>query len=165
MGEPLAEHAEPDAGTPLSGHWPARNDQPLGWPRHRHTVRGHRRAWLDGRKLAAELSANNIPGTSFVPIEFTPTSSKFANEKCGGINVIITDRERFEPLRTGFEIASTLRKLYPQEWETKGYARLLGNAVTLAAVEEGKSADEILAVAREGVEEFKRRREAFLLYE
>ncbi len=121
--------------------------------------------WLDGRKLAAELATKDIPGTSFVPIEFTPTSSKFANEKCGGINVIITDRERFEPLRTGFAIAAALRKLYPDAWETKGYARLLGNAATLTAVEEGKSADEILAIAREGVEEFKRRREAFLLYE
>jgi uncharacterized protein YbbC (DUF1343 family)/CubicO group peptidase (beta-lactamase class C family) len=121
--------------------------------------------WLDGRKLAAELATKEIPGASFVPIEFTPASSKFAKESCSGINVIVTNRERFEPLRTSFAIAAALRKLYPQEWETKGYARLLGNAATLAAVEEGKTADEILAVARQGIEDFRRRREAFLLYE
>jgi uncharacterized protein YbbC (DUF1343 family) len=121
--------------------------------------------WLDGRKLAAELSTKGIPGTSFVPIEFTPASSKFAKEKCGGINVIITDRERFEPLCTGFAIAAALRKLHPKEWETKGYARLLGNAATLTVVEEGKTADEVLSVARQGIEEFRRQREAYLLYE
>ena len=63
-----------------------------------------------------------------MPIEFTPTSSKFANQKCGGVNIVITDRARFEPLRTGFEIAAQLRRLYPDDWEAKGYDRLLGNA-------------------------------------
>lgn len=121
--------------------------------------------WLDGRKLAAELTSRGIPGVSFVSIQFTPDSSKFAEKPCGGINIVITDRERFEPLRTGFEIAAALRKLYPNDWDTKAYARLLGSDATLAAVQEGKSADEILAVAREGVSEFLRRRQTHLLYE
>jgi uncharacterized protein YbbC (DUF1343 family) len=121
--------------------------------------------WLDGRKLAAELASRNIPGVTFVPISFTPASSKFADKSCGGINVVITSREKFEPLRTGFEIAAALRKLYPSDWEVKSYARLLGNDATLAAVQEGKPADEILDVAREGVNEFQRRRQTHLLYE
>jgi uncharacterized protein YbbC (DUF1343 family) len=57
--------------------------------------------WLDGRKLAAALASRNIPGVTFVPVAFTPASSKFAEKPCGGVNIIITDRERFEPLRTG----------------------------------------------------------------
>ena len=100
-----------------------------------------------------------------MPIEFTPASSKFADEKCGGVNIVITDRARFEPLRTGFAIAAALRKLYPDEWEAKGYARLLGNERTLQAVQDGKSADEILEVAREGVNDFLRKRQTFLIYE
>ena len=121
--------------------------------------------WLDGRKLAAELASRGIPGVTFVPIRFTPTSSKFADKECGGVNIAITHRERFEPLRTGFEIAAALRKLYPDDWETKPYARLLGNGETLKAVQDGKSADEILEVAREGVSDFLRRRQSHLLYE
>jgi uncharacterized protein YbbC (DUF1343 family)/CubicO group peptidase (beta-lactamase class C family) len=121
--------------------------------------------WLDGRKLGAELAARGIVGVTFVPIEFTPTSSKFAGQKCGGINIVITDRGRFEPLHTGFEIAAQLRRLYPEQWEAKGYERLLGNERTLQALVEGKSAAEIEEVAREGVNDFLRRRLRYLIYE
>jgi uncharacterized protein YbbC (DUF1343 family)/CubicO group peptidase (beta-lactamase class C family) len=121
--------------------------------------------WLDGQKLAAELNARAIGGVRFVPVEFAPTSSKFANQSCGGINIVITDRNRFESLRTGFEIAVALRQLYPEKWEAKAYERLLGNQATLHAVLDGKSADDIEAVAREGVNDFVRRRQRHLLYE
>ena len=121
--------------------------------------------WLDGKKLAAELNSRGILGVRFVPIEFQPESSKFAGKKCGGVNIIVTDREEFEPLRTGFEIAAQLRHLYPTDWEAKGYDRLLGNEKTLQALLDGKSADEILTVAREGVSSFERRRAKHLIYE
>src|SRR5262249_47480861 len=93
--------------------------------------------WLDGRKLSAELNQRAYPGVTFVPIEFTPTASKFANQTCGGINILITDRAKFEPLRTGFEIAAALRKFYADQWEAKAYDRLLGNAKTLNALLDG----------------------------
>jgi len=121
--------------------------------------------WLDGKKLAAEVNQREIAGVTFVPIEFTPSSSKFANQKCGGINIVITDRTKFEPLRTGFEIAAAIRRLYPDQWEAKAYDRLLGNDKTLNALLTGKSADEVLEIAREGVSDFERRRLKYLLYE
>jgi uncharacterized protein YbbC (DUF1343 family) len=121
--------------------------------------------WLDGRKLAAELALRNIPGVSFVPIEFAPSSSKFSGEKCGGINVVITDRNQFEPLRTGLEIAVLLRKLYPDKWDAKAYDRLLGSKQTHEAILAGKPFDEVHAAAREGVDRFLRRRVQFLIYE
>jgi uncharacterized protein YbbC (DUF1343 family) len=90
--------------------------------------------WLDGRRLADDLRRRSIRGASFVPIEFTPASSKFAGQKCGGVNIIITDWRQFEPLRTGFEIAAALRRLYPHSWEAEGYMRLLGSQRTLEAL-------------------------------
>jgi uncharacterized protein YbbC (DUF1343 family) len=121
--------------------------------------------WLDGQKLASELNGRGVTGVTFVPIEFSPTSSKFANQKCGGINIVITDRSRLEPLRTGLEIAAQLRRVYPDKWEAKSYDRLLGNQKTLQALLEGNSADQIEAVAREGVSDFLRRRQKHLIYE
>ncbi|HUP81928.1 MAG TPA: exo-beta-N-acetylmuramidase NamZ domain-containing protein, partial [Pirellula sp.] len=38
--------------------------------------------WIDGRKLAKQLNERQLPGVTFVPIEFTPTSTKFTNEAC-----------------------------------------------------------------------------------
>ena len=83
----------------------------------------------------------------------------------GGINILITDRAQFEPLRTGFEIAAALRKLYSDKWEAKGYERLLGNEKALQALLDGKPAMELEAVSREGVPEFLRRRARVLIYE
>jgi uncharacterized protein YbbC (DUF1343 family) len=120
--------------------------------------------WIEARRLAAALRDQSVEGATFVPVEFTPTSSKFAGQKCGGINIIITDREKFEPLRAGFEIAAQLRKLYPDTWDAKAYTRLLGNQRTLDALVAGKPADEIEAIAREGVADFTERRQDVLLY-
>ena len=121
--------------------------------------------WLDGRKLAAELSARRIPGVSFVPIEFMPSSSKFSGEKCGGVNISITDRAQFEPMRTGLEIAVVLQKLHSDQWEVKAYDRLLGNKATHEAILAGKPIEEVLAAARDGVDAFQRRRVQYLIYE
>jgi len=121
--------------------------------------------WIDAKRLAAALRSRSVKGASFVPIEFVPTSSKFSGQKCGGVNIIITDWQEFEPLRTGFEIAAQLRQLYPDTWDAKAYMRLLGNQRTLDALLDGKPADEIEAVAREGVEEFLKRRSRVLLYQ
>lgn len=121
--------------------------------------------WLDGRKLAAELNASGLSGVRFVPIKFAPTASTFANQPCGGVNVVITDRSKFEPLRTGFEIAAALRRLYPKDWKADGYLRLLGSQSTHQALLDGRTAAEIEAVARSGVEDFMHRTSQFLIYD
>src|SRR5690606_11706119 len=41
--------------------------------------------WIDARRLASELNAAGLPGVAFVPIRFTPDTSKHAGEECGGI--------------------------------------------------------------------------------
>ncbi|MGH7201366.1 MAG: exo-beta-N-acetylmuramidase NamZ family protein, partial [Planctomycetaceae bacterium] len=120
--------------------------------------------WIDGVELAGRLNRAGLSGVAFVPIRFTPTASKFEGTECGGVNVIITDRKSFHPLRTGFEIARQLRLLYPDAWEVKAYDRLLGDEATLNAVTEGKSVEEIEAGYREELEDFRKRRERFLIY-
>ncbi len=100
--------------------------------------------WLDGDMLARELNRLALPGVSFTPIRFTPTASKFEGELCQGVGIRITDREQFEPLRTGLEIALQLRRLYAGVWEIDNYDRLLGNAGVLEAIREGRLYAEIL---------------------
>ncbi|MDX6383019.1 MAG: hypothetical protein QOK48_592, partial [Blastocatellia bacterium] len=90
--------------------------------------------WLDGQKLAAALNAKKIAGVRFIPVRFTPKSSVFKNEECGGINVVITDRAQFQSLPTGIEIAVALHRLFPADWKIDSYARLLVNAEALASL-------------------------------
>ena len=64
--------------------------------------------WLDGVRLAAALNARSIPGIRFYPVRFTPTASKYAKEECGGVFMIVTDREALRPTRLGLEIVAAL---------------------------------------------------------
>lgn len=121
--------------------------------------------WIEGRKLAATLNGAGLPGVRFVPVEFTPKSSKHKNRKCGGVNVIITDRGVFHPLRTGLEFARQLRILYPRDWDTKSFNRLLSDRKTFRAVLAGDPVRKIRAGYREELEAFQQRRAKFLIYE
>jgi len=120
--------------------------------------------WMDGRQLAAALNAQKLAGVRFVPIRFTPDSSKFQDQTCGGINIIITDRATFEPLLTGFAIATATHRLYPDDWKAEGYLRLLGSQATLEAIVGGRTASDVKRVSNEGLADFRRRRQQFLIY-
>jgi len=120
--------------------------------------------WLDGQKLASHLNARHIPGVRFVPVRFTPNSSVFKNEACGGVNIVITDRSRFRSVLTGIEIAVALRRLFPTEWKIDSYSRLLVNSDTLERLKRGDSAEEISRTWIVGLEKFLRVRERALIY-
>lgn len=120
--------------------------------------------WIDGQKLASVLNSRRIAGVRFVPLRFTPNASVFKNEECNGINIIITDRQRFRPVTTGIEIALALRKLFPSDWKIDNYIRLLVNADTLERIKRADTIDEITNSWQQGLNEFRRAREQFLLY-
>ncbi|HUS10267.1 MAG TPA: exo-beta-N-acetylmuramidase NamZ domain-containing protein [Pyrinomonadaceae bacterium] len=121
--------------------------------------------WIEGQRLAAYLNGRRIAGVRFVPIRFTPTSSLFKGEECGGINIIITDRDSFKPVFNGFEIAVALRKLYPSQWKVDSYLRLLVNGDALERLKRGDSAADIVRSWSEGLEKFRNRRAGVLIYE
>lgn len=120
--------------------------------------------WMDGQKLAAYLNERRLPGVRFVPVRFTPRSSVFRNEECGGLNLIITDRARFQSVRTGIEIAVALHQLFPAEWKVEAYSHLLVNVDSLERLKRGESPEEIIQSWSHGLDEFRRERGRVLLY-
>ena len=120
--------------------------------------------WVDGRKLAAYLNGRGLAGVRFVPLRFTPRASVFKDKECGGVNIVVTDRARFRPVRAGLEIAVALRRLYPQDWKVEDYARLLVNADTLERVRRADDAEEIARSWQARLDEFRRARTQALLY-
>src|SRR5712692_9073485 len=121
--------------------------------------------WLDGQKLASYLNAQKIAGVRFVPVRFTPKTSVFKNEDCGGVNVVITDRSKFQAVFTGVEIAVALHQLFPAEWKIDGYSHLLVNADALARLKRGESVEEIGRLWATSLENFRRTRAKYLLYQ
>ncbi|HEV8159106.1 MAG TPA: exo-beta-N-acetylmuramidase NamZ domain-containing protein [Pyrinomonadaceae bacterium] len=120
--------------------------------------------WIDGRQLAAFLNKRNLSGVRFVPIKYKPTASVFKGEEVSGINIIITNREEFEPIRTGIEIAVALRKLYPTEWKMEKYLNLIVNQEGFEKIKRADAPEEIERAWQKDLDEFKKRRAQFLLY-
>ncbi|HEY8188171.1 MAG TPA: DUF1343 domain-containing protein, partial [Pyrinomonadaceae bacterium] len=121
--------------------------------------------WIDGQQLASYLNKRQIAGVRFVPLRFTPASSVYKGEECGGINIIITDRRAFRPVLSGIEIAVALRKLYPTEWKVDNSIRLLVNADTLEKLKRGDSAGDIVRSWSDRLEEFRKARMRVLIYQ
>ncbi|MEM8946591.1 MAG: exo-beta-N-acetylmuramidase NamZ domain-containing protein [Planctomycetota bacterium] len=119
--------------------------------------------WIDGLTLASALNDLHLPGVRFIPIRFTPDASKFANQLCGGVNATVIDRAVFRPVEAGLQIAATIRRLYPHDWETKQFNRLLISKKIFEAVTDGK-AGSFQPLYRDDLRQFLDRREPFLLY-
>ena len=120
--------------------------------------------YIEGRMLAYALNARNLPGVRFIPVRFTPNASVFANEICGGVNILVTDRNRFLPVRTGLEIALTLRTLYLEQWQASKFITLLANRRTMDGILAG---EDYPALTRRGMNDlkfFQQNRAHFLLY-
>jgi uncharacterized protein YbbC (DUF1343 family) len=120
--------------------------------------------WLDGAKLAEALARQSLPGIRIVPTERTPASSTFANQRCGGLQLFVTDRSKFEPLRLGLAIACELHRLYPSQWKVDRFDDLLRHRETYDGLKAGRSVDDLLAQWKPDVEAFRLRREKHLLY-
>ena len=93
--------------------------------------------WIDGVQLADALNARAIPGVRFYPVRFTPASSKYANEECQGVFIIVTDRAALRPVRVGVEIASALIRMYPAQYQLDLARTLLGSREALGRIRAG----------------------------
>ena len=120
--------------------------------------------WLDGRRLAVALRAENIPGVRFVPLRLTPVSSTHKDKSCEGVQIIVDDWARFEPMRTGLTLACVLRRLYPDDWKMDRYDVLLCHQATFEALKRGATSRELEAGWQEELTRFRARRKAYLLY-
>jgi len=120
--------------------------------------------WIDPRKLTQALEAVSLPGVSFVPLYFTPEASTHQGKRCGGVNLVLTDRKRFHSVRTGLALASTLARLYPREFDTDKVVRLLGNSKVLEDIKSLRPLEQIMERCNLGMDDFLARRSQVLLY-
>lgn len=121
--------------------------------------------WLDGRALQRAIHELALPGLRCVPIEFTPQSSVHAGQRCGGVQFLVTDWQRFEPVRSGLGVALALRAVAPKDWDTRRLDWLLKDAAIADGVRAGAKLDELVASWQADLRLFRMRSKPFLLYE
>ncbi len=120
--------------------------------------------WIKSRELAAYLNGRGIQSVRFVPISFTPSASNFVGERCEGVNLIILDRNTLDSPELGIELASALRKLYPNDFKLERMADLLVNQAVFEAIGAGEDPRRIAEDWQERLDGFMRVREKYLLY-
>ena len=120
--------------------------------------------WIKSKELADYLNARKIQGVRFVPITFTPTSSNYKGQLCGGVNIILTDRNFADVVEMGLEIASALKKLYPNDYKTDKLGGILRNQAALDAINSGVDPRRIAQDAQDDIDKFVQVRKKYLLY-
>lgn len=120
--------------------------------------------WVDGVRLAAELNARDLAGVRFYPVTFTPASSKYANEVCQGVFMVVTDRQALRPVRVGLEVAAMLHRLYGSKYEIEAAERLFGSKESLARVKAGEDPARVAASWAAGEGRWRKLRAKYLIY-
>lgn len=121
--------------------------------------------WIEGARLAAALEEADLPGVRFAPRDFTPASSRFAGERCGGVQLALTDAAAFEPVRTGLTIAWHLNRLWSREFDVARVDDRLMNHVAWEALMRARDPGELGGLGAEERHAFEAARAVVLLYE
>lgn len=120
--------------------------------------------YVDDVTLAAELTKAGLPGIRFVPVRFTPKASTFKNQPCGGVYLVVTDRDALNAVDLGLTLALTLQRLYPGKFAVDNLKPLLTDTATLEAIRSGRPLADIRRAWAAERAAFEKRRAAFLLY-
>jgi uncharacterized protein YbbC (DUF1343 family) len=130
---------------------------------------------IDGDRLAADLSAMELPGAKFRPVVFTPMFGKHAGHACGGVQIHVTNPETYRPYRTGVAFLKACHDQAPDKfrWRERAYEfvdkipaidLLAGSPALREGIAAGASLDELAARWPRDEGAFADERAEYLLY-
>ncbi|OLC08137.1 MAG: hypothetical protein AUH42_02300 [Gemmatimonadetes bacterium 13_1_40CM_70_11] len=120
--------------------------------------------WIEPQGLTQALNRRQLPGVSFEPASFTPTADKYAGLACGGVRLIVTDRETIRPVTVALALARELRERHRDQWRPESIQYLLVNRPTMWAFLRGEPLDRLVAWAEMDRNSFLNRRASYLIY-
>ncbi|MEU6859237.1 DUF1343 domain-containing protein [Glycomyces sp. NPDC046736] len=116
-------------------------------------------------------AVQGLPGTRFREAYFTPSFSKWTGQVCGGTELQVTDRRRFDPIQTALTMIVEQRRAFPEHgWRSQDGGqsfwldKLTGNQAVRLAIEAGADAEELPAIWAEELDAFSEQRKSHLLY-
>ena len=126
--------------------------------------------------LVNHLNNTKLTGVVFRPMYFQPAFQKHAGKLCGGAQIHVISREKFQPFRTGVAVVKTMRDLYPEHfgWKQPPYEYetekmpvdiLAGTDRLRKDIEKGEKLDRMEEWWKEQCIEFNERvRKRYLIY-
>lgn len=120
-------------------------------------------------EYSEKLNSLNLKGIYFRPMFFTPTFSKCKGELCGGVYLHVTNRDEFEPVKTGWAMIDVVRHMYPNDFiitpsksERPSFFELETGGSFLK--DDIYSLEELFALIEKETKEFGKVREKYLIY-
>ncbi|RYG73760.1 DUF1343 domain-containing protein [Lentibacillus lipolyticus] len=128
--------------------------------------------YINSTEFLVALNDLNLPGVDFRAVSFTPAFSKHSGELSHGVQIHVTHKPSFHPVKAGLHIIKTLHDMYPDDFAFRAenkqgvsfFDNLIGNGWVRKAIEEGKSVDWMESQWKDELKAFKKLREEYLLY-
>ncbi len=131
--------------------------------------------YIDPFILAKDMKEFNLKGVYFRPLYFEPAFQKHAGKICGGVQLHITDRNTFDPVKTFVAILLAIRKRYEHEnlWKNPPYEYeyeklpfdiLSGSEQLRKDIDRGETLKNIVNSWKEDEKIFHSRSSQYLLY-
>ena len=112
------------------------------------------------------MNRAGLPGVRFIPVIYRPSYSRFKGKTLMGTQLVVTDPDLFEPLRTALTLLTELERIYPGETVFRRWTfnAIWGDPQIMRDVQAGKQPAEIIAKWEKGLKEFDVSRRRALLY-
>ncbi|HEU4710850.1 MAG TPA: DUF1343 domain-containing protein [Pyrinomonadaceae bacterium] len=131
--------------------------------------------YIDPDAYATRLMDLGLPGVVFRACVFQPTFQKHAKVSCGGVQVHVVDRDRFDSVLAGIAMVKVAYDMYPNEflWKEPPYEYefdknpfdvICGTNKIREAIEQGAELASIKDSWQAGLAEFEKTRAPYLLY-
>lgn len=124
--------------------------------------------WLDTTAVLARMRGASLPGVAFRGVRFTPVQpgdAKFAGTSLLGVRLDITDRTRYDPIRTAIHLLAAIQAVHPTLVRIGGsFDRLAGGTALRIALVRGDAPDAIVATWATDLAAYRGRVTPFLLY-
>ncbi|MBX7245278.1 MAG: DUF1343 domain-containing protein [Candidatus Sumerlaeaceae bacterium] len=120
--------------------------------------------YVNATTFADRLTSLSLPGVQFLPSTFTPTSSVYSGQVCKGVVVVVTDRDVFQPIRTGMYMMKEAYVAYPAQFTINSYASTLMGVPNLHNRIKTEAVDALIAEWQPNLGVFRALRSQYLLY-
>jgi uncharacterized protein YbbC (DUF1343 family) len=117
--------------------------------------------WLRNDELADIMENFKLEGVRFRSVCFRPAFSKYCGETCRGLQLHITDYDRFEPFRCGLTLLNVIRKMH-SEFEFTGFIDLLAGTDRLRKPD--FDVDKFISAEQSKLSEFEEKTRQYHLY-
>ncbi len=64
--------------------------------------------WLNSYKIVNKMNSSGLDGVKFLEVKFIPQFSKYKNERCNGVELYITDINKYKPYLTSLKLINCI---------------------------------------------------------